>query len=54
MALGEYTSVTTANEQIDAEVRAPSVGHSKQHPQAEKVELVMMLKEMGLTGSDCQ
>lgn len=48
MALGEYTSVTTANEQIDAEVRAERRAF-KQHPQAEKVELVMMLKEMGLT-----
>lgn len=48
MALGEYTSVTTANEQIDAEVRTERRAF-KQHPQAEKVELVMMLKEMGLT-----
>lgn len=48
MALGEYTSVTTANEQIDAEVRVERRAFER-HPQAEKVELVMMLKEMGLT-----
>ena len=48
MALGEYTSVTTANEQIDAEVRTERRAFER-HPQAEKVELVMMLKQMGLT-----
>ncbi|MET0756814.1 MAG: VIT1/CCC1 transporter family protein [Mycobacterium sp.] len=48
MALGEYTSVTTANEQIDSEVRVER--HSfRKHPQAEKAELVAMLEEMGMT-----
>jgi VIT1/CCC1 family predicted Fe2+/Mn2+ transporter len=48
MALGEYTSVTTANEQIDAEVRVERRAFRK-HPQAEKAELVAMLMDMGLT-----
>jgi len=48
MALGEYTSVTTANEQIDAEVRTERRAFER-HPQAEKLELVMMLEEMGLS-----
>jgi VIT1/CCC1 family predicted Fe2+/Mn2+ transporter len=48
MALGEYTSVTTANEQIDAEVRTERWALSKQ-PEAEKTELVWMLVEMGMT-----
>jgi VIT1/CCC1 family predicted Fe2+/Mn2+ transporter len=48
MALGEYTSVTTANEQIDAEVRTERRALSK-HPEAEKTELVWMLVEMGMT-----
>lgn len=48
MALGEYTSVTTANEQIDAEVRLEKRALSN-HPEAEKTELVWMLVEMGMT-----
>ena len=48
MALGEYTSVTTANEQIESEVRTERRAFEK-HPQAERVELVMMLMNMGLT-----
>jgi vacuolar iron transporter family protein len=48
MALGEYTSVTTANEQIDAEVRTERRALSK-HPEAEKTELVWMLVEMGMS-----
>lgn len=48
MALGEYTSVTTANEQIDAEVRTERRALSK-HPEAEMTELVWMLVEMGMT-----
>ncbi|MGX9792382.1 VIT1/CCC1 transporter family protein [Mycobacterium sp. MMS18-G62] len=48
MALGEYTSVTTANEQIDAEVRLERRALSKQ-PEAEKTELVWMLVEMGMS-----
>jgi vacuolar iron transporter family protein len=48
MALGEYTSVSTANEQLDAEVRTERRALSK-HPEAEKTELVWMLVEMGMT-----
>ena len=47
MALGEYTSVTTANEQIDSEVLVERRAFRK-HPQAEKSELVAMLMDMGL------
>ena len=39
MALGEYTSVTTANEQIDSEVRVEKRAF-RAHPQAEQAELV--------------
>ncbi|MGZ6778605.1 MAG: VIT1/CCC1 transporter family protein [Mycobacterium sp.] len=48
MALGEYTSVTTANEQIDAEVRLERRALSN-HPEAEETELVWMFVEMGMT-----
>lgn len=48
MALGEYTSVTTANEQIESEVHVERRAFRK-HPQAEKAELVAMLMDMGLT-----
>ncbi|HEX3284527.1 MAG TPA: VIT1/CCC1 transporter family protein [Mycobacterium sp.] len=48
MALGEYTSVTTANEQIDSEVR---VEHSafERHPKAERAELIAMLVNLGMS-----
>lgn len=48
MALGEYTSVTTANEQIDSEVRTERRA-LRAHPQAEMDELVAMLVDIGLT-----
>jgi vacuolar iron transporter family protein len=48
MALGQYTSVTTANEQIDSEVRVERHAF-RTHPQAEKAELVHMLVNMGMT-----
>ena len=48
MALGEYTSVTTANEQIDSEVRLERRAF-RMHPQAEREELVQMLVQMGMT-----
>lgn len=48
MALGEYTSVTTANEQIESEVRVERRSFRK-HPQAERAELVAMLTDMGMT-----
>jgi VIT1/CCC1 family predicted Fe2+/Mn2+ transporter len=48
MALGEYTSVTTANEQIDSEVRVERRSFRKD-PQAERAELAAMLVDMGMT-----
>lgn len=48
MGLGEYTSVTTANEQVEAEVRVERRAFRK-HPQAERAELVGMLMAMGMT-----
>lgn len=48
MALGEYTSVTTANEQVEAEVHVERRSF-RRHPQAERTELVGMLVEMGMT-----
>lgn len=48
MALGEYTSVTTANEQIDSEVLVERRSFSKQ-PEAEQAELVAMLMKMGMS-----
>src|ERR1700710_2851146 len=48
MALGEFTSVTTANEQIDSEVRVERRSF-KRHPQAERTELVATLMAMGMT-----
>ena len=48
MALGEFASVTTANEQIESEVRVEKRAF-RMHPQAEKAELIDMLVTMGLT-----
>jgi VIT1/CCC1 family predicted Fe2+/Mn2+ transporter len=48
MAMGEYTSVKTANEQIDSEVRLERRAF-RMHPQAEQEELVQMLVQMGMT-----
>jgi VIT1/CCC1 family predicted Fe2+/Mn2+ transporter len=48
MALGEYTSVTTANEQIDSEVYVERRA-LRTRPQAERVELIGMLMQLGLT-----
>ncbi|WP_123025117.1 VIT1/CCC1 transporter family protein [Mycolicibacterium stellerae] len=53
MALGEYTSVTTANEQIDAEVRLERRALSS-HPEAEETELVWMFVEMGMTAETAE
>ncbi len=48
MALGEFTSVTTANEQIESEVRVEKRAF-RMHPQAEKAELVDMFVTMGMS-----
>lgn len=47
MALGEFTSVTTANEQIDWEARVERKSIAD-FPAAEKAELVTMLTRMGM------
>lgn len=48
MALGEYTSVRTANEQIDSEVRAERLAF-QQFPRGEQMELVTMFKQLGMS-----
>ena len=48
MALGEYTSVTTANEQVESEVRAERRSF-RRHPTAEQAELVATLMDLGLS-----
>jgi len=48
MALGEYSSVTTANEQIDSEVYVERKA-LRTRPQAERAELISMLVGLGLT-----
>jgi VIT1/CCC1 family predicted Fe2+/Mn2+ transporter len=48
MALGEFTSVRTANEQIDSEVGVERRAF-RMHPHAERAELTDMLVDMGLT-----
>lgn len=53
MALGEYTSVTTANEQIDSEVQVER-RFLRTRPQAERAELVDLLVAMGMTEKTAQ
>ncbi|KAA0024091.1 VIT1/CCC1 transporter family protein [Antrihabitans cavernicola] len=48
MALGEYTSVSTQNEQLDAEVSVERTA-LKRFPAAEREELADMFTEMGMT-----
>ncbi|WP_258557959.1 VIT1/CCC1 transporter family protein [Rhodococcus sp. AG1013] len=48
MALGEYTSVSTSNEQIDAEVRVERRALHR-HPEAEEAELVETFTTMGMS-----
>lgn len=48
MALGEYASVTTANQQIDAEVRVETRAQAR-HPVSEQAELVGTFVEMGMS-----
>ena len=53
MALGEYTSVTTANEQIESEVYVERRA-LRTRPQAERAELVDILVAMGMTEKTAQ
>jgi VIT1/CCC1 family predicted Fe2+/Mn2+ transporter len=48
MALGEFASVTTANEQIESEVRVEKRAF-RLHPQAEQAELADMFVTIGLS-----
>lgn len=48
MALGEYASVETQNDQVQAEV-AVEKEEIRRHPRAEQAELVTSLVQMGLT-----
>ena len=47
MALGEYTSVRTANEQLDAEVRTERDAHSR-NPVGEQAELAALFARLGM------
>jgi len=53
MALGEYTSVTTSNEQIESEVYVERRA-LRTRPQAERAELVDTLVAMGMTKETAQ
>jgi VIT1/CCC1 family predicted Fe2+/Mn2+ transporter len=50
MALGEYTSITTANEQLESEVLVER-GSFRKYPNEERAELVAMLMDIGMTES---
>ncbi|GAC52844.1 hypothetical protein GOAMI_15_00330 [Gordonia amicalis NBRC 100051 = JCM 11271] len=50
MALGEFTSVSTQNEQLDAEV-AVERNEIEKNPRGELDELIDMLTDMGMTES---
>ena len=53
MALGEYTSVTTSNEQIESEVHVERRA-LRTRPHAERAELVRMVVDLGLTEKTAQ
>lgn len=47
MALGEFTSVRTANEQLDAEVRTEREAHTR-NPAGEQAELALLFERLGM------
>jgi VIT1/CCC1 family predicted Fe2+/Mn2+ transporter len=47
MALGEFTSVRTANEQLDAEVRVERAAHDR-NPEGEEAELSALFERLGM------
>lgn len=47
MALGEFTSVRTANEQLDAEVRVEHDAHAR-NPEGEQAELAVLFASLGM------
>lgn len=48
MALGEFTSVRTANEQLDAEANTEREAHSR-NPRGEEAELSALFSQLGMT-----
>lgn len=48
MALGEYASVKTANEQVDSELAVEKDAHQR-NPEGERHELVVMFMKMGMS-----
>ncbi|MDH6239091.1 VIT1/CCC1 transporter family protein [Aurantimicrobium minutum] len=53
MALGEYASVKTSNEQVDSELEIERQAHAR-NPQGEENELVLNFIEMGMTEKTAQ
>lgn len=53
MALGEYTSVKTANEQLSAELQIEREAHAR-NPEGERSELVIGFMQMGMTEATAQ
>jgi VIT1/CCC1 family predicted Fe2+/Mn2+ transporter len=53
MALGEYASVKTANEQVDSELEIERQAHAR-NPQGEENELVLNFIEMGMSEKTAQ
>ena len=53
MALGEYASVKTANEQLESELEVERQAHAR-NPQGEENELVLNFIEMGMTEKTAQ
>lgn len=53
MALGEFTSVRTANEQLDAEVRTEQDAH-RRNPRGEEAELALMFERLGMLEDTAQ
>lgn len=53
MAMGEYTSVRTQNEQVDREWEKESE-EIRQNPEAEEAELAEMLQEMGMSAGTAE
>lgn len=53
MALGEYASVQTQNEQVDSELEVERQAHAR-NPQGEENELVLHFIEMGMTEKTAQ
>lgn len=53
MSLGEYASVRTANEQVDAEVRVEREAHDR-NPEGERAELAQLFERLGMNSEIAQ